>query len=159
MRYLSSLGLLQFLSVHFQGIDLSHLWLNIFLGILFFTVIGILDIFLNLFYIGFVSWNFNCIVFPLVLQIVTVYFSSAYFSSVIQSCLTLCDPTDCSTSGFPIHHQLLELSQTHVHRVGDSIQPPHSLSSPSPPAFNLSQNQGLFKWLSSSHQVAKVLEL
>ena len=81
------------------------------------------------------------------------------FSSVAQSCPTLCDPVDCSTPSFPVHHQLLELTQTHVHRVGDAIQPPHLLSSPSPPAFNLSQPQGLFQWLSSLHQVAKVLEL
>ena len=67
------------------------------------------------------------------------------FSSVAQSCLTLCDPTDCSTPGFPDHHQLLELTQTHVHRVGDAIQPSHPLLSPSPPAFNLSQHQGLFQ--------------
>ena len=66
---------------------------------------------------------------------------------------------DCSTPGFPVHHQPPELAQTHVHRFGDAIQPSHPLSSPSPPAFNLSQHQGLFKWVSSSHQVAKVLEL
>ena len=65
---------------------------------------------------------------------------------------------DCSTPGFPVHHQLPELIQTHVHRVGDAIQPSHPLSSRSPPAFNLSQHQGLFKWVSSSHKVAKVLE-
>ena len=62
-------------------------------------------------------------------------------SSVAQSCLTLCDSMDCSTPGFPVHHQLLELAQTHVHRSGDTIQPSHPLSSPSPPAFNLSQHQ------------------
>ena len=77
---------------------------------------------------------------------------------VAQSCPTLCDPMDCSTPGFPVHHQLLELAQTHVYRIGDAIQPSHPLSSPSPPAFNLSQHQGLFKWVSSSCQVAKVLE-
>ena len=65
---------------------------------------------------------------------------------------------DCSMPGLPVHHQLPELAQTHVHRVGDAIQPPHPPSSPSPPAFSLSQHQGLFKWVSSSHQVAKVLE-
>ena len=70
----------------------------------------------------------------------------------------LCDPMDCSTPGLPVHHQLLELAQTHVHRVGDAIQPSHPLLSPSPPALNLSQHQGLFKWVSSLHQVAKVLE-
>ena len=77
------------------------------------------------------------------------------FNSVAQLCPTLCDPVDCSTPGFPVHHQLLELAQTHVHRVRDASQPSHSQSCP--PAFNISQNQGLFKWVSSSHQVAKVL--
>ena len=77
---------------------------------------------------------------------------------LVQSCPTLRDPMDCSTPGFPVHRQLPELAQTHVHWVGDAIQRSHPLSSPSPPAFNLSQHQGLFKWVSSSHQVAKVLE-
>ena len=67
------------------------------------------------------------------------------FSSVTQSCLTLCDPMDCSTPGFPVHHQLPELAQTHVHRVSDAIQPSDPLSSPSPPAFSLSQHQSLFQ--------------
>ena len=79
-------------------------------------------------------------------------------SSVAQSCPTLCDPTDCSTPGLPVHHQLPEFTQTHVHWVDDAIQPPHPLSSPSPPAFNLSRHQGLLKWVSSSHQVANILE-
>ena len=83
---------------------------------------------------------------------------SVQFSSVAQLCLTLCDPVDCSMPGFPVHHQLPELTQTHVCRVSDAIQPSHPLSSPSPPAFNLSQHQGLFKWVRSSQQVAKVLE-
>ena len=81
-----------------------------------------------------------------------------YCCSVTKSCPTLCDPMDCSRPGFPVHHQLPELAQTHVHRVGDAIQSSHPLSSPSPPAFNLSQHQGLFQWVCSSHQVAKVLE-
>ena len=80
------------------------------------------------------------------------------FSSVAQSCPTLCSPMDCNMPGLPVHHQLLEFTQTYVHWVGDAIQPSHSLSSPSPPAFNLSQHQGLFQWVRSSHQVAKVLE-
>ena len=80
-------------------------------------------------------------------------------SSIAQSCPTLCNPMDCSTPGFPVHRQLLELAQTHVHQVSDAIQPSHPLSFPSPPAFNLSQHQGLFQWVSSSHQVAKVWEL
>ena len=78
-------------------------------------------------------------------------------SSVIQSCPTLCDPMNRSTPGLPVHHQLLEFTQTHVHRVGDAIQPSHSLSSPSP-ALNLPQHQALFQWVSSLHQVARVLE-
>ena len=80
------------------------------------------------------------------------------YSSLTQSCLTLCDPMDCSTPGILVLHHLLELAQTHVHRVGDAIQPSHPLSSPSS-AFNLSQHQGLFQWVGSSHQVARVLEL
>ena len=80
------------------------------------------------------------------------------FSSVAQSCMTLCDPMNHSTPGLPVHHQLLESTQTHIYRVHDAIQPSHPLSSPSPPALNLSQHQGPFKWISSSHQVAKVLE-
>ena len=80
-------------------------------------------------------------------------------STVVQLCLTLCDPIDCSTPGFAVHHQLPETAQTYVHPVGDAIQSSHPLSSPSPPAFNLSQHQGLFQWVSSLHQVAKVLEL
>ena len=73
--------------------------------------------------------------------------------------LCLCDPMDCSTPGFPVHHQLLEPTQTHVHWVGDAITSSHSLLSPSPPAFSLSQHQGLSQWVSSSPQMAKVLEL
>ena len=86
--------------------------------------------------------------------------SSRYiqFSSVAQLCPTLCDPIDCSTPGVPIHHQLPEPTQTHVHHIGDIIQLSHPLSSPSPPTFNLSQHQGLFRWVSSSHQMAKVFE-
>ena len=79
------------------------------------------------------------------------------FSSVAQSCTTLCDPMGCSTPGFPVHHQLPEPTKTHVHWVSDAIQPSHPLSSSSP-TFNLSQHQGLFQWVSSSHQVARVLE-
>ena len=79
------------------------------------------------------------------------------FSSITQSCLTPCDPIDCSRPSLPVHNQLPEVTQTHVHWVGDAIQPSHPLSSPSP-APNPSQHQSLFKWVSSSHQVAKVLE-
>ena len=81
--------------------------------------------------------------------------SESLFSSVTQSCPTLCDPTDCSMPGLPVHHQLTEFTQTQVHWVSDAIQTSHPLLSPSPPAFNLSQHQGLFKWIRSSNQVAK----
>ena len=80
---------------------------------------------------------------------------SVQFSSVTQSCSTLCDPVNCSTPGLPVHHHLPELTQTHVHRVSDAIQPSHPLSSPSPPAPNPSQHQSLFQRVGSSHQVAK----
>ena len=86
------------------------------------------------------------------------YPTSVQFSSVTQSCLTLWNPMNHSTPGLPVHHQLLEFNQTRVHWVGDAIQPSHPLSSPSPPAPNLSQHQGLLQWVSSSHEVAKVLE-
>ena len=85
-------------------------------------------------------------------------FSSVQFSSVAQSCPTLCDPMNCSTPGLPVHHQLPEFTETHVHRVSDAIQQSHPLSSPSPPAPNPSQHQSLFQWVSSSREVAKVLE-
>ena len=85
-------------------------------------------------------------------------FQSHQFSSVTQSCPTLCDPMNRSTPGLPVHHQLPEFTQTHVHRVRDAIQPSHPLSSPSPPAPNPSQHQSLFQSVNSSHEVAKVLE-
>ena len=80
------------------------------------------------------------------------------FSSVAQSCLTLCTPMNCSTPGLSVHPQLPESTQTHVHWVSNGIQLSHPLSSSCPPALNLSQHQGLYKWISSSHQMAKVLE-
>ena len=83
---------------------------------------------------------------------------SVPFSSVAQSCPTICDPMNHSTPGLPVHHQLLEFTQTHVHQVSDAIQPSHPLSSPSPPAPNPSQHQSLFQWVNSSHEVAEVLE-
>ena len=78
---------------------------------------------------------------------------------VAKSSPALCDPIACSTPGFPVLHCLLEFAQTHVHWVSNAIQPSHPLPYPCPPAFNLFQHQGLFQWVSSSHQVAKVLEL
>ena len=80
---------------------------------------------------------------------------SVQFSSVAQSCPILCHPMDCSTPGFPVHHQILEVAQTDVHQVSDAIRPSHPLSSPSP-ALNLSQHQGVFQRVSSPHQVAKI---
>ena len=84
--------------------------------------------------------------------------SSVKFSSVTQLCPTLCGPMNQSTPGLPVHHQLMEFTQTHVHRVSDAIQPSHPLSSPSPPATNPSQHHNLFQWVNSSHEVAKGLE-
>ena len=110
--------------------------------------------------------NYYYLCFPYVIPLESFRKTCHYlsqFSSVAQSCPTLCDPMDSSTPDIPVRHhpvrhQLPEFTQTHVHLVGDAIQPFHPLSSPSPPAFNLSQHQGLFKWVSSSHQVAKLLE-
>ena len=99
--------------------------------------------------LGEMVWGkFKCITF-------IVHFISAQFSSVAQSCPTLCDPMNRSMPGLPVHHQLLEFIQTHVHWVGDAIQPSHPLSSPSPPTPNPSQHQGLFQWVNSLHEVAK----
>ena len=89
---------------------------------------------------------------------VVLLWCSVQFNSVAQSCLTLCNPINRSTPGLPVHHQLPEFTQTDVHRVSDAIQPSHPLSSPSPPAPNPSHHQGLFQWVNSSHEVAKVLE-
>ena len=85
----------------------------------------------------------------------TVCTFGVQFSSIVS---VSCDPMDCSMPGLPVHHQLPEFTQTHVHWVGDAIQPSHPLLSPSPPALNLSQHQGLFEWVSSLYQVAKILE-
>ena len=83
---------------------------------------------------------------------------SVQFSSVTQSCPTLCNPMNSSTPVLPVHHQLPEFTQTHIHWVSDAIEPSHPLSPPSPPARNLSQHESLFQWVNSSHEVAKVLE-
>ena len=85
-------------------------------------------------------------------------FSSVQFSSVAQLCPTLCNPMNHSTPGLPVHHQLPEFTQTYIHRVSDTIQPSYPLSSPFPPAPNPSQHQSLIQCVSSSHEVAKVLE-
>ena len=94
---------------------------------------------------------------PEILLLITQV-SSVQFSSLTQSCLTLCDTMNCSTPGLPVHHQLPESTQTHLHWICDAIQQSHPLSFTSPPTLNLSQHRDLFKRVSSSHQVAKVLE-
>ena len=104
-----------------------------------------------LFHSFYKSTFFFCYLFSVLFT-----FSSVQFSSVPQSCPTLCDPMNHSTPGLPVHHQLPEFTQTHW--VSDAIQPSHPLSSPSPPAHNPSQHQSLFQWVNSSHEVAKVLE-
>ena len=93
-----------------------------------------------------------------IIEIIKELQQGFHISSVqsLKLCLTLCDPMDCSTPGLPVRHHLPELVQTHVHWVGDAIQPSHPLSSPSPPAFNLSQHQSLFKWVSSSHHKSRI---
>ena len=88
-----------------------------------------------------------------------LYDYTLQFSSVAQSCPTLCNPMNRSTPGLPVHHQLLEFTQTHVHWVRDAIQPSRPRSSPSPPVPSPSQHQSLFQWVNSSHEVAKVLEV
>ena len=92
------------------------------------------------------------------IKTIAYHYKTLQFSSVAQSCPTLCDPMNRSTPGLPVHHQLPEFTHTHVHRVGDAIQPSHPLSFPSPPAPNPSQHQSLSQWVNSSHEVAKVLE-
>ena len=115
--------------LHFFSVQSLHMsWSRLFLNVLFVYVIS-----------------------PFLLRF-------SQLSSVAQSCLTLCDTMDCSMPGFPVHHQLPDPTQTQVQWVSDAIQPSHPLLFLSSPAFNLSQHQGLFQWVSSSHQVAKVLK-
>ena len=108
---------------------------------------------------GVVRWDLNLRACASVSCFGILAYLSYQFSLVTQSCLTLCDPMDCSTPGLPVHHQLLEFTQTHVHWVGDAIQPSHPLLSPSPSAFNLSQQQGLFKWVSQIKWVKWVSQI
>ena len=114
------------------------------------------------YYLGFFQWDYENL---LSLRETDIFIIVSYsrislvrFSSVAQSCPTPCNPLNRSIPGLPVHHHLPELTQIHVHRVGDAIQPSHPLSSPSPPVPNPSQHQGLFQWVNSSHEVAKVLE-
>ena len=114
------------------------------------------------------TWNMDSTLVPTITgsrsgkeYIKAVYCHPAYLTyiqSSVHFSLTLCDPMNCSTPGLPVCHRLPESTQTHIHWVGDGIQPSHPLSSLSPPDLNLSHHQGLLKWVSSSHQVAKVLE-
>ena len=104
-----------------------------------------------------ISWLFRSKLFRLHIFLFLIFFP-IQFSSIAQSCQTHCDPMNRSTPGLPVHRQHAEFTQTHVHRVSDAIQPHHPLLSPSPPAPNSSQNQGLFQWVNTSHEVAKVLE-
>ena len=106
-----------------------------------------------------VAWNISKNVTPFSCVIVYLWFRNTFSSvQLSQSCSTLCDPMNRSTPGLPVHHQHPESTQTHVHWVSDAIQPSHPLSSPSRLAPNLSQHQGLFQWVNSLHEVAKVLE-
>ena len=109
----------------------------------------------------YIKWNILIFFFPVMLhfnwRIIDLQ-CCVQFSSVTQSWLTLCDPVNRSMPGLPVHHRLPEFTKTQVHWVGDAIQPSHPLLSPSPPALNLSQDQGISQWVSSSHQVAKALE-
>ena len=91
-------------------------------------------------------------------EFLSLYLVMSHSSLQSLSSVWLCDPMDCCMPGLPVHHQLPVITHTHVHWVSDAVQPSHPLSSPSPPALYLSQHQGLFKWVSSSHQVARVLE-
>ena len=103
------------------------------------------------------SWVFCALIIIMsLIAFLKFHLYNYLFSSVAQSCPTLCDPMNCSTPGLPVHHHLPEFTQTQVHRVGDAIQPSHPLSSPSPPAPNPSQHQILFQWVNSSHEVAQV---
>ena len=111
----------------------------------------------TLFFTIFFHSTLSCIVCYKHIEIASP-FRNIQFSSVAQSCLTLCDPMNCSTPDLPVHHHLPEFTQIHVHWVGDAIQPSHPLPSPSPPAPNPSQHHSLFQWVNSSHEVAKVLE-
>ena len=150
-----------------QPFDIIHLWSHLaldfcFLGDFFITVL-ISVLLIDLFVISIFSWfSLGRLNFSKNLSISSRLSGLlAYqFSSVAQSCPTFCDPMGYSMPGFPVYHQLLEPTQTHVHCVGDTIQTSHRvpLSRPSPPIFSLSQHQGLFQWVGSLHQVAKVLE-
>ena len=124
--------------------------------ILYFNPGDFLSFFFLFSHISLVGSVINWSIFLIYIAVFPVFIPQ--FSSVAQSCPTLCDPMNHSTPGLPVHHHLPEFTQTHVHRFGDAVQPSHPLSYPSPPAPNPSQHQSLFQWVNSSHEVAKVLE-
>ena len=124
--------------------------------ILYFNPGDFLSFFFLFSHISLVGSMINWSIFLIYIAVFPVFIPQ--FSSVAQSCPTLCDPMNHSTPGLPVHHHLPEFTQTQVHRFGDAIQPSHPLSYPSPPSPNPSQHQGLFQWVNSSHEVAKVLE-
>ena len=143
---------------------LSSLLVNSFSA--FFSSVIVFSAMCTSLYFLSLCWSSHCVHIFICVQwavswlllLILYQVDSVQFSSVAQSCPTLCDPMNRSTPGLPVHHQLPEFTQTHVHRVGDAIQPSHPLSSLSPPAPNPSQHQSLSQWVNSSHEVAKVLE-
>ena len=124
--------------------------------ILYFNPGDFLSFFFLFSHISLVGSMINWSIFLIYIAVFPVFIPQ--FSSVAQSCPTLCDPMNHSTPGLAVHHHLPEFTQTHVHQFGDAIQPSHPLSYPSPPSPSPSQHQGLFQWVNSSHEVAKVLE-
>ena len=151
--------IIKFLAVEYHNYE-SHTYRNTqFFFFFFFWNIkrsfqGLSHYFFH-WYCGYIKFLQNAYEMCLYSQLST---SIVQFSLVAQSCPILCDPMNCSTPGLPVLQRLPEFTQTHVHRVGDAIQPSHPLLFPSPPAPNPSQHQGLFQWVNSSHEVAKVLE-
>ena len=134
-----------------------YFWLKIYSYVFWhYLPTGCIPI-LNFDYLDLYIFNYK-LVYAFIFFFFFFPFIFIHFSSVTQLCPTLCNPMNCSKPGLPVHHQLPELTQTHAHRVGDAIQPSHPLLSPPPSAPNPSQHQGLFQWVNSSHEVAKVLE-
>ena len=141
--------------------SVCFLWRNVYL-VLWPIIIFLINSQLCVWLLSLLHDLFNSPSFPKRFEMSWIWSipnnNNIQFSSVAQSCLTLCDAMDCGMPGLPVHHQLPEFTQTHVHWVSDDIQLSHPLLSPSPPTFNLSQHQSLFKWINSLHQVTKVLE-
>ena len=144
-------------------IFLKRMMLTLGLGVDVFYQLEEISVFLLCWeYLSWMGVGFYQTLFCISMVVYFFFFSLLMqsISSSVQSLsrVWLCGPMDCSMPGLPVHYQLLEFTHTHVHWAGDAIQPSHPLSSPSPPAFNFSQHQGLFQWVSSLHQAAKVLE-